>query len=57
VQGIYVGSRNLFRDMNQAIAAGGLRPVFHQSFAFGEAPAAYRAQQAAGHIGKRVIEI
>lgn len=57
VQGIYVGSRNLFRDMNQAIAAAELRPVIHQSFAFEDAPAAYRAMQAAGHFGKLVIEI
>src|SRR3546814_4635059 len=27
LQGIYVGSRNLFRAMNRAIAASGLRPV------------------------------
>jgi len=57
VQGIYVGSRNLFRDMNEAIAVAGLRPVIHQSFAFEEAPEAYRAMEAAGHFGKLVIEI
>jgi NADPH:quinone reductase-like Zn-dependent oxidoreductase len=57
VQGIYVGSRNLFRDMNRAIAASGLRPVIDRTFAFDEAPQAYRAMQAAGHFGKLVIEI
>jgi NADPH:quinone reductase-like Zn-dependent oxidoreductase len=57
VQGIYVGSRNLFRDMNRAIAAAGLRPVIDRTFAFDEAPQAYRAMQAAGHFGKLVIEI
>ncbi|MEQ8356206.1 MAG: NAD(P)-dependent alcohol dehydrogenase [Kiloniellaceae bacterium] len=57
VQGIYVGSRNLFRDMNRAIAAAELRPVIDTSFAFEDAPAAYRALQAAGHFGKLVIEI
>jgi len=56
VQGIYVGSRNLFRDMNKAIAAAELRPVIHQRFAFDEAPAAYRALKAAAHFGKLVIE-
>ncbi len=57
VQGIYVGSRNLFRDMNQAIAAAELRPVIDRTFAFEEAPEAYRAMKAAGHFGKLVIEI
>ncbi len=57
VQGIYVGSRNLFRDMNRAIAAAELRPVIDRTFAFEEAPKAYRAMQAAGHFGKLVIEI
>jgi NADPH:quinone reductase-like Zn-dependent oxidoreductase len=57
VQGIYVGSRNLFRAMNRAIAASGLRPVIDRSFGFEEAPEAYRAMQAAGHFGKLVIEV
>jgi NADPH:quinone reductase-like Zn-dependent oxidoreductase len=57
VQGIYVGSRNLFRAMNRAIAASGLRPVIDRSFGFEEAPDAYRAMKAAGHFGKLVIEV
>lgn len=57
VQGIYVGSRNLFRQMNRAIAAAGLKPVIDRTFAFDEAPEAYRAMKAAGHFGKLVIEI
>jgi NADPH:quinone reductase-like Zn-dependent oxidoreductase len=57
VQGIYVGSRNLFRDMNRAIDAARLRPVIDRAFAFDEAPEAYRAMQAAGHFGKLVIEV
>jgi len=57
LQGIYVGSRNLFRDMNKAIAAAELHPVIDRTFAFEEAPEAYRAMQAAGHFGKLVIEI
>jgi NADPH:quinone reductase-like Zn-dependent oxidoreductase len=57
VQGIYVGSRNLFRAMNRAIAASGLRPVIDRSFGFDAAPEAYRAMKAAGHFGKLVIEV
>jgi NADPH:quinone reductase-like Zn-dependent oxidoreductase len=57
VQGIYVGSRRLFQDMNRAVAATGLRPVIDRSFGFEEAPEAYRAMKAAGHFGKLVVEI
>ena len=57
LQGIYVGSRRLFQDMNRAIAAAQLHPVIDRSFAFEDAPQAYRAMQAAGHFGKLVIEI
>ena len=56
LQGIYVGSRRSFQDMNRAIAAADLRPVIDRSFAFDEAPEAYRAMRAAGHFGKLVIE-
>ena len=57
LQGIYVGPRRSFQDMNRAIAASGLRPVIDRTFGFEEAPEAYRAMQAAGHFGKLVIEI
>lgn len=57
LQGIYVGPRRSFQDMNRAIAASGLRPVIDRTFGFEEAPGAYRAMQAAGHFGKLVIEI
>ena len=57
LQGIYVGSRRLFQDMNRAIAAAQLHPVIDDTFAFEEAPEAYRAMKAAGHFGKLVIEI
>ncbi len=56
LQGIYVGPRRSFQDMNRAIATAALRPVIDRSFAFEEAPEAYRAMRAAGHFGKLVIE-
>ena len=55
LQGIYVGPRRSFQDMNRAIATAALRPVIDRSFAFEEAPEAYRAMRAAGHFGKLVI--
>ena len=56
LNGIYVGSRAMFLDMNAAIEAGGLKPVIDRRFAFADAPAAYRCMEAAGHFGKIVIE-
>jgi NADPH:quinone reductase-like Zn-dependent oxidoreductase len=43
--------------MNRAIAAGGLKPIIDQVFAFDEAPAAYRHLQSARHFGKVVIRV
>ena len=41
VQGIYVGSRRMFMDMNRAIAAQRMKPVIDRTFAFEDARAAY----------------
>lgn len=56
ISGIYVGSRAMFERMNRAFAATGLRPAVDKTFAFDEAKAAFHYLQAAGHIGKVVIE-
>jgi NADPH:quinone reductase-like Zn-dependent oxidoreductase len=55
VQGISVGSTQMFEAMNRAIAAGGLKPIIDKVFGFDEAPAAYRHLQSASHFGKVVI--
>ena len=57
VQGISVGSRQMFEAMNRAIAANGLKPVVDKVFPFGEARAAYRHLQSAAHFGKVVISL
>ena len=57
VQGIIVGSRAMFEDMNRAIAASGLKPVIDRVFPFDQAPEALRHLQAAGHVGKVVISV
>jgi NADPH:quinone reductase-like Zn-dependent oxidoreductase len=57
VQGIYVGSRRMFTDMNRAIAAHAMKPVIDRVFSFEDARAAYHAMQAAGHFGKLVIKV
>ena len=55
LQGVYVGSRKMFADMNAAIAANGLKPVVSDEFAFDNARDAYHAMRTAGHFGKIVI--
>lgn len=57
VQGVLVGHRESFEQLNRAIAAAKLRPVIDRSFAFEEAPAALRYLQAGDHFGKIVVEL
>ena len=57
VQGIRVGSRDMFEEMNRAVAVNGLRPVIDRVFPFEEAPDALRHLQAAGHVGKVVVSV
>ena len=57
VQGISVGSTQMFEAMNRAIAASGLKPIIDKVFTFGETPAAYRHLQSAQHFGKVVIRV
>jgi NADPH:quinone reductase-like Zn-dependent oxidoreductase len=55
LQGISVGSMQMFEAMNRAIAVSGLEPVVDKVFSFDDAPAAYRHLQSARHFGKVVI--
>ncbi len=55
VFGIYVGSRDMFEEMNRAIALHKLRPHIGKRFAFAEARAAYDYLDSAAHTGKVVI--
>jgi NADPH:quinone reductase-like Zn-dependent oxidoreductase len=55
LQGIYVGSREMFEAMNRAFALHRLRPVIDRVFPFEEAPAALRYLQSGAHFGKIAI--
>jgi NADPH:quinone reductase-like Zn-dependent oxidoreductase len=57
VQGISVGSMQMFEATNRAIATSGLQPAIDKVFAFDDAPAAYRHLQSARHFGKVVISV
>jgi len=56
IQGIYVGSRHDFEEMNKAIAAAKLRPVF-ESRPWTEAREAFHAMESATHFGKLVLKV
>ncbi len=52
VQGIYVGSREMFEAMNRAIALSGLKPVIDRVFPAAEAHSAMRYMLTGAHFGK-----
>ncbi|MCL0102142.1 NAD(P)-dependent alcohol dehydrogenase [Dehalococcoidia bacterium] len=56
-QGIYVGSRDMFDDMNRAIEAHKMRPVVDKVFPFDQAKDALRLMESAAHFGKVVIKV
>jgi NADPH:quinone reductase-like Zn-dependent oxidoreductase len=57
VQGISVGSTQMFEAMNRAVEANKIKPVVDKMFFFDEVQAAYRHMAAGAHFGKIVIRI
>ncbi len=57
VHGIYVGSREMFEEMNRAIEQSGMRPPIGARFGFDEARAAYDHMVAGAHFGKIVVSV
>jgi NADPH:quinone reductase-like Zn-dependent oxidoreductase len=57
VQGVFVGSRAMFEDMNRLIAGEGVRPVIDRVFPFADAPAAFRYLESGAHFGKVVVAV
>jgi len=57
VQGISVGSMQMFEAMSRAIAASGFKPALDKLFPFAEAQAAYRHMASGAHFGKIVIRV
>jgi NADPH:quinone reductase-like Zn-dependent oxidoreductase len=56
LQGIFVGSRSMFEDMNRAIETTQLRPAIDRTFAFEEAREALKYMESGSHFGKIVIK-
>ena len=57
LQGIFVGSREIFETMNRAIVAHQMRPVVDRVFGFEEARDAMHYMESGVHFGKIVIRI
>jgi len=57
VQGIYVGSRDLFEDMNRAISLHQMKPIVDRVFPFQEATAALAYLESGAHFGKVCISL
>ena len=55
VQGIFVGSREMFEAMNRAITLAKLKPVVDKVFDFKDAVAAYQYMETGKHFGKVVV--
>ena len=55
LQGVYVGNRRMFDDLNAALALNRIHPVIDQVFDFADARSAYHAMRGAAHFGKLVV--
>jgi NADPH:quinone reductase-like Zn-dependent oxidoreductase len=57
LQGVYVGSREMFEEMNRAIALERIRPVVDRVFEFGELPGALSYMESGAHFGKICVRV
>ncbi len=56
MQGIFVGSRQMFESMNKAIEVNDLKPVIDKVFGFAEVRDALKHMEAGSHFGKIVVK-
>lgn len=57
LQGVFVGSRYMFEQMNHAIALSKLTPVIDRTFGFDDVRDALRHMESGSHFGKIVVKI
>jgi NADPH:quinone reductase-like Zn-dependent oxidoreductase len=57
LQGILVGSRRMFEDMNRFIEEKDIKPVIDKTFGFAELREAMRCMESGAHFGKVVVTI
>lgn len=56
VQGIAVGSRRGFEDMNRAIEAGGIKPIIDSVYALEDVANAFKYMKKGSHFGKIAVQ-
>ena len=57
VQGIFVGSREMFEAMNRAVSMHKMRPIVDRVFPFEQAREAFRYMESAAHFGKIALRV
>lgn len=57
LQGVFVGSRAIFEDMNKMIAEKQIRPVIDRVFPFADALNAFKHMESGSHFGKVVMSL
>lgn len=57
LQGIYVGSREMFEEMNRAIELEGIRPAVDKVFDFADLKAALTHLESGAHFGKICVRL
>jgi NADPH:quinone reductase-like Zn-dependent oxidoreductase len=57
LQGIFVGSREMFEEMNRAMEINAVHPVIDRVFPFSQARDAYRYLESGAHFGKVCIAV
>ena len=57
LQGIFVGSREMFEAMNKCISENKLKPVVDKIFEFDQAREALKTMESASHFGKIVVKV
>jgi NADPH:quinone reductase-like Zn-dependent oxidoreductase len=57
LQGIFVGSRQMFEEMNRAMEINSVHPVIDRVFPFAQARDAYRYLESGAHFGKVCIAV
>lgn len=57
LQGVYVGSRRMFEEMNRAVSLWNLRPVMDRVFPFEQTVDAMRYMESGAHFGKVAVRI
>ncbi|MDY3551693.1 NAD(P)-dependent alcohol dehydrogenase [Gemmata sp. JC717] len=57
LQGVFVGSRAMFEEMNRVITEKQIRPVIDRAFPFADAVNALRHMESGSHFGKVVLSM